>query len=209
MFKHASLNRAYRLVWSELHHTWVAVAEFARSQGKRGASVVAAGMFTLGANAFATEPVPTALPTGGIVAAGQVAISSSGVRMDVNQSSSAAIVNWDSFNIGSQAHVNFNQPSASSVILNRVMGGDGSAIFGRMTANGNVFITNPSGILFAPGAQVDVGGLAASSLSISDTSFLAGKYQFEKVGAGGTVINQGTLNAANGGFIALVAPQVS
>ncbi|MCF8198369.1 MAG: filamentous hemagglutinin N-terminal domain-containing protein [Sulfuritalea sp.] len=209
MFKHASLNRAYRLVWSELHHTWVAVSEFARSHGKRGASVVAAGMLTLGANAVAAEPVPTALPTGGAVTAGQVAISSSGARMDLNQSSSAAIVNWDSFNIGSQAHVNFNQPSASSVILNRVMGGDGSAIFGRMTANGNVFVTDPGGILFAPGAQVNVGGLVASSLGISDTNFLAGKYQFEKVGAGGTVINQGTLNAANGGFVALIAPQVS
>ncbi|MDO8789529.1 MAG: filamentous hemagglutinin N-terminal domain-containing protein, partial [Sulfuritalea sp.] len=212
MFKHATMNRAYRLVWSELHNTWVAVAEFARTRGKRASGVVAATVvMALGATAAGAVdvPLPTALPTNGQVAAGQVGISTSGARMDVNQSSNSAIVNWDTFNIGSQAHVNFAQPSASSVILNRVMGGDGSAIFGRMTANGSVFITNPSGILFAPGAQVDVGGLAASSLGISDTNFLAGKYNFVNAGGAGTVVNQGTINALNGGFVALIAPQVS
>ncbi|MDP3512743.1 MAG: filamentous hemagglutinin N-terminal domain-containing protein, partial [Sulfuritalea sp.] len=210
MFKHATLNRAYRLVWSELRNTWIAVAEFARTRGKRASGAVAIGTaLALGAaNAMAAgEPSPTALPTNGQVVAGQVGISSSGARMDVAQGSNSAIVNWDSFNIGSQAHVNFAQPDASSVILNRASGG--SAIFGRITANGNVFIVDPGGILFAPGAQVDVGGLVASSLGISDANFLAGKYQFERVGAGGTVVNQGRLTAANGGFVALIAPQVS
>ena len=210
MFKHATLNRAYRLVWSELRNTWIAVAEFARTRGKRASGAVAIGTaLALGAaNAMAAgEPSPTALPTNGQVVAGQVGISSSGARMDVTQGSNSAIVNWDSFNIGSQAHVNFTQPDASSVILNRASGG--SAIFGRLTANGNVFIVDPGGILFAPGAQVDVGGLVASSLGISDANFLAGKYQFERVGAGGTVVNQGRLTAANGGFVALIAPQVS
>ena len=105
--------------------------------------------------------------------------------MDVTQSSNSAIVNWDSFNIGSQAQVNFVQPSASAVILNRVLGGSGSMILGQMTANGNVFLVDPAGVIFAPGARVDVGGLVASSLGISDGNFLAAKYQFEGVGAGG------------------------
>ncbi|MFH2087618.1 MAG: filamentous hemagglutinin N-terminal domain-containing protein, partial [Pseudomonadota bacterium] len=210
MFKHATLNRAYRLVWSELRNTWIAVAEFARTRGKRASGAVAmATALALGAAAAmaAGEPSPTALPTNGQVVAGQVGISSSGARMDVTQGSNSAIVNWDSFNIGSQAHVNFAQPDASAVILNRASGG--SAIFGRITANGNVFIVDPGGILFAPGAQVDVGGLVASSLGVSDANFLAGKYQFERVGAGGTVVNQGRLTAADGGFVALIAPQVS
>ena len=211
MFKHATLNRSYRLVWSELHATWVAVAEFASRRGKRscGAAVVGA-VLALGSGAAAAgDPAAKALPSGGQVVAGQVGIVGSGARMDVTQSSGSAIVNWDSFNIGSQAHVNFVQPGTSSVILNRVLGGDGSAIFGRMTANGQVFVTNPGGILFAPGAQVDVGGLVASSLGISDANFIAGKYQFERVGAGGTVSNQGKINVANGGFVALIATQVA
>ncbi|MYM99282.1 ESPR-type extended signal peptide-containing protein, partial [Duganella vulcania] len=38
MYKHASANRFYRLVWSHVHACWVAVAEGARGQGKRGSS---------------------------------------------------------------------------------------------------------------------------------------------------------------------------
>ncbi|MCF8175795.1 MAG: filamentous hemagglutinin N-terminal domain-containing protein, partial [Burkholderiaceae bacterium] len=211
MLKYAILNGAYRLAMSELRKTWIAVAEAAGMRGKRASGMIATiALLAPGANVAAADaPPPTQLPVGGQVAAGQVAIASSGTRMDVTQSSSSAVVNWDSFSVGSQAHVNFDQPSAAAVILNRVQGSDPSAIFGRISANGSVFLTNPSGILFAPGAQVDVGGLVASSLGISDANFLAGKYRFEKVGAGGTVVNQGNLNAASGGFVALIAPQVS
>jgi hypothetical protein len=37
--KHASLNHAYRLVWSEVQQVFVAVAEFVRSAGKKGGAV--------------------------------------------------------------------------------------------------------------------------------------------------------------------------
>jgi large exoprotein involved in heme utilization and adhesion len=46
---------------------------------------------------------PTALPTGGQVAAGSAAISQSGAQMDVNQATQRAIINWQSFNIGANA----------------------------------------------------------------------------------------------------------
>jgi filamentous hemagglutinin family protein len=114
------------------------------------------------------------LPTGGQVVSGQAAIAVDSSRMDVSQTTRSAIVNWNTFNIGSQARVNFNQPDSSSVVLNRVLGGNGSTILGQMTANGNVFLVDPAGIIFAPGARVDVGGLVASSLGISDSNFLAG-----------------------------------
>ena len=212
MFKHATMNRAYRLIWCEVRSTWVAVAEFARAHGKRSAAGIALSVALvagMAGNSAAQNPAPTALPTGGQTVAGQVEIATVGSRMDVTQSSNSAIVNWDSFNIGSQAQVNFVQPSASAVILNRVLGGSGSMILGQMTANGNVFLVDPAGVIFAPGARVDVGGLVASSLGISDGNFLAAKYQFEGVGAGGAVENHGSINVANGGFVALIAPQVA
>ena len=48
---------------------------------------------------------------------------------------------------------------------------DPSQIFGSLSANGRVFLVNPSGILFGPGAQVSVGALVASTLSITDDDF--------------------------------------
>ena len=77
-----------------------------------------------------------------------------------------------------------------------------------MTANGQVFLVNPSGVLFGRTAQVDVGGLVATSLNISDSNFLAGRYTFASSGAAGPVINEGTLRATDGGYIALLAPEV-
>jgi len=153
---------------------------------------------------------PNALPTGGRIAAGAATITQSGNRLNVNQASDRAILNWSTFNIGANAAVSFVQPNSGSVALNRVLTSAGASdIQGRLTANGQVFLVNPSGVLFGKGAQVDVGGLVASTLDISDTDFLGGRYVFSRAGAAGSIINQGTLNAAQGGYIALLAPEVA
>ncbi len=158
---------------------------------------------------FAHAADPSALPSGGSVAAGSASISQAGTRLTVQQQSNRAIVNWNSFNVGSNASVNFQQPGATSVILNRVASGGGvSEIYGSLTANGQVFLVNPAGTLFGRGAQVNVGGLVASSLDISNENFLGGHYRFAANGTAGSILNQGTLSAAAGGYIALLAPQV-
>ncbi|HYY62493.1 MAG TPA: filamentous hemagglutinin N-terminal domain-containing protein, partial [Burkholderiales bacterium] len=150
---------------------------------------------------------PSTLPTGGTVAAGAASISSAGSNMQITQSSNSAILNWQTFSIGSGAWVNFTQPSSSAIALNRVLGNNPSEIFGRLTANGQIFLSNPNGVLFAPGAAVDVGALFATTLSIADKDFLAGRYNFYNAGGAGSVINQGHIVTANG-YAALAGPQV-
>ena len=140
-----------------------------------------------------------ALPTNGQVTAGSGSISQSGNVMNVVQGSDRMAATWNTFNIGSAAKVNFVQPSASSVALNRVTSSDASQIMGQLNANGQVFLINPSGILFGQGSAVNVGGLVASSLNISDANFMAGSNRFDAGGAGGAVINQGSIVAADGG----------
>src|SRR5260221_6814557 len=138
------------------------------------------------------------LPTGGNVAAGSAAISSSANKLQIDQYTQKAILNWDSFSVGSSAWVNFSQPSSSAIALNRVTGSNPSEIFGRLTANGQVFFSNPNGVLFAPSASVDVGGLIATTLSIADKDFLAGRYNFYNAGGAGSVINPSTIVTAYG-----------
>src|SRR5438067_8701741 len=148
----------------------------------------------------------TTLPTGGTVAAGSATISTSGSNMQVTQGSSSAILNWQTFSIGSSAWVNFSQPSSSAIALNRVTGSNPSEIYGRLTANGQVFFTNPNGILFARSAAVDVGNLFATTLSIKDQDFLSGNYNFYNAGNAGSVVNQGVITV--NGYAALAAPKV-
>ena len=149
-----------------------------------------------------------ALPTGGVVAAGAAGISSSATVTTITQTSANAVINWQSFGIGTGQTVQFIQPSSSSVALNRVLGSDPSSILGNLSANGKVFLLNPNGILFGSGASVNVGGLVASTLSLTDANFMAGKYAFTDAG-NGSVVNQGNINAADGGYVALMGKSVS
>nr|OZC19779.1 heme/hemopexin-binding protein precursor [Sporomusa silvacetica DSM 10669] len=164
--------------------------------------LVAAGLLVLSAYSPAL-----ANPTGGTVTSGSATIASSGSTMTINQTTNNAIINWQNFSIGKGEKVKFVQPGSSSVALNRVIGNDASSIYGSLNANGKVFLINPNGILFSRSAQVNVGGLVASTLNITDSDFLSGKYSFSKDGDAGSVINQGSITATNEAV--LIGPKVA
>jgi filamentous hemagglutinin family protein len=102
----------------------------------------------------------------------------------------------------------FIQQSADSKVLNRITGQDPSVILGSLQSNGKVFLINPNGVLFGAGSRVDVNGLVASSLNISNADFLAGKNNFNGAANAGKVSNQGTITTPSGGQIFLIAPAV-
>ena len=151
-------------------------------------------------------PAVNALPQGAQVAAGQVQIQQAVNQLTVQQQSSKAIINWQSFDIGQKATVQFQQPGSDAVALNRVQSGAASQIYGKLVANGQVFLLNANGVLFGSDAQVDVGALVAGAMKITDADFLAGRMNFTE--GQGVVTNRGTLSAREAGFIALLAPEV-
>mgnify|MGYP006270888411 CR=1 FL=1 len=167
-------------------------------------------------SSFAQQPLPPvrsdSLPQNGQVTAGAASIATSGTAdapaLSITQTSQRAAISWSSFNLGSNATINFSQPDASSVTLNRVQSSDASQIFGRISANGQVYLINPYGVYFGPTASVDVGGLVATTMTMSDEEFMAGSTTFRRNGAKGFVTNDGTLTAGVGGYIALLAPEV-
>jgi fibronectin-binding autotransporter adhesin len=150
----------------------------------------------------------TQLPTGGQVSAGQANISQSGNTLNVNQSSQRAVVDWNSFNVGKDAQVNFQQPNAQSSTLNRVSDMQPSQIFGRIVAPGQVVLVNPQGVYFGKTSSVDVGGLVATTHTAVADEYMKGQLKFNRNGATGAVVNEGELRAALGGYIALLAPEV-
>jgi len=124
-------------------------------------------------------PVPCLPATCGpaspsFVTSGKASATESGNTLKITQSTSQATLNWSSFNIGSGYSVQFQQPAASSVALNRIFQQSPSSIFGQLTANGQIYLVNPNGFIFGPTSQVNAAGIIASSLGISDQTFQNG-----------------------------------
>ena len=208
------MNCIYRSIWNNKTGTFVAVSESAKSAGKKISSctgtLCTAARFPLKVLAtslmMACGATVYALPAGGVVTAGSANISNGAGSTTITQTTQNAAINWQSFNIGQTEAVRFVQPNSNSVALNRVLGSDPSSILGSLSANGKVFLVNPNGILFGKGAQVNVGGLVASTLNIADSDFMSGNYKFYGAG-GGSILNQGYINA-DGGYVALLGASV-
>ncbi|MDZ4131020.1 MAG: filamentous hemagglutinin N-terminal domain-containing protein [Hydrogenophaga sp.] len=208
------MNHIHRSVWNSSTATCVATAETSKSSGNKVSSntgALQAGRWALKALAaslwLAYAASASALPQGGEVTAGSASVTATPGKLTIVQGSPSAVLNWQSFSIGAGEAVQFVQPGASSVALNRVVGTDPSTILGSLSSNGKVFLVNPNGILFGRGASVNVGGLVASTLNITDSDFMAGRYKFSGSSTQ-AVSNQGTLNAP-GGSVALLGAHVS
>ncbi|MEO7852543.1 MAG: filamentous hemagglutinin N-terminal domain-containing protein, partial [Rubrivivax sp.] len=122
-------------------------------------------------------PQAQGLPSGMNTVAGQVSSKTNGNALTVTNSPNA-IINWKSFSIGAQNSVRFDQVNSGSKVLNRVTGNDPSSILGSLSSNGHVWLLNQNGVLFGQGARVNVAGLVASTLNMSDTNWLLGRHQF-------------------------------
>jgi filamentous hemagglutinin family protein len=164
----------------------------------------------LGLSGGVRAQTPDARPQGGQVVAGQASISQTAGRTQIDQSSRRAVVEWQRFNVGAQHQVDIRQPDAGAWSLQRVTGGDPSAIAGRITSNGGVALVNPAGITFAQGAQVDVAALIATPSDISNPNFMAGRMAFDGTPRpGARVENRGTITVREQGLAALVGPVVA
>ncbi|MGA9028258.1 MAG: MBG domain-containing protein, partial [Steroidobacteraceae bacterium] len=135
-------------------------------------------------------------------------ITQSGATTTILQASQTLSLNWKSYNIAPQETVDFVQPSVTSIAVNRIFDVNGTQILGHLDANGLVYLINPNGIVFGRGAQVDVGGLVASTLDLNDPTLGGDTKTFSGSGSG-SIVNDGTLTAGSGGYVALLANKVS
>ena len=163
----------------------------------------------IGAGLIGATPAH-ANPEGANIVAGGITLDESTPKtLNIYQSTDKAIINWNSFSIKLDETTNFLQPSSSSITLNRVTGSTSSAILGTLTANGQIMLLNPNGILFGANSRIDVAGLVATTHDITDANFLNGQYDFSgATDSNATVVNEGAITIADGGLAAFVAPGV-
>ena len=122
-------------------------------------------------------------------------------QVTIQQTQKKAILNWETFNVGSRTRLQFDQSAGGSdaaqwIALNRV--NDPSAapskILGSIQAPGQVYLLNRNGVLFGGASQVNAHSLLVSSLdlfdanrALSDQTFLA-RGLFGSTGQSGVVL---------------------
>ncbi|MCH2557572.1 MAG: filamentous hemagglutinin N-terminal domain-containing protein [Alcanivorax sp.] len=172
---------------------------------KRNASVAVA----VSVSVFGFSGAVHAGPSGGQVVQGDASITPNGVETIINQLSNKAVINWNDFSIDPGELVKFIHQASTDVTLNRVTGDTVSQIKGALTANGNIFLINPNGIVFGATAEIDVAGLLATTFDIADQDFMDGKLNFSgELMNDAAITNQGKIEVGNGGFVYLIAPNV-
>jgi len=108
------------------------------------------------------------------VSSGSASAVSAGNTLTINQASDRAILNWASFNVSADGHVVFQQPARTSIALNRIYQASPSRIFGQVTANGEIYLVNPNGVIFGKTAVINASGILASTLNMPDDVFTSG-----------------------------------
>jgi len=190
-----------------------------RKAGIRNALMLSTGALALVAAAPALAQVPdvSALPGGGSIVGGTGTINAPvGNHLQVDQTSDRLLINWNSFDIGADASVDFDQQAGDqSIAVNRVIGSGAapSLIFGDLTANGTVVIINGNGVIFGGTANVDVGRLVATTSGVTDADVMNGgdlSFSGPSSGTGAiSILSGANISVAEAGLAAFVAPQVS
>ncbi len=160
--------------------------------------------------AVATSLAPglRANPNGLTVASGSASAVTSGSHLNVT-ASSGAVLNWQSFNINSGETTIFQQPSAASIVFNKISDQNPSQIWGNLQANGIVVLENKSGFYFGPNAVVRAPGFIASTAAVTPQDFGGGAFwQFSGPPPQASIINYGQINAGKSGSVFLIANNI-
>ncbi|SEK14760.1 MULTISPECIES: filamentous haemagglutinin family protein [unclassified Variovorax] len=98
-------------------------------------------------------------------------------QVTVAQTGAQAILNWETFNVGKNTTLKFEQ-QPSWAVLNRVNDPNArpSQIQGQIQADGTVLVVNRNGIVFSGSSQVNTRNLVASAVGLSDAQFKKGLY---------------------------------
>ncbi|MDD3370727.1 MAG: filamentous hemagglutinin N-terminal domain-containing protein, partial [Alphaproteobacteria bacterium] len=196
---------------------------------RSAAGFLTAVLFACPALAATTLPVTTVTNTNpgttNIATKGTVTSTTSGTTMDFNQSSTKAVIDAKSFNVGDHSGasetVNFNNnsPATTMYTLVNIHDANPTKVYGTINdAHGVLYLVNTNGINFKDGSHVNVAGLIATTSRINADDFYNNdKPVFSSSGsADGLIVNDGTItvntdydtNMKGHGLVALVAPRV-
>jgi filamentous hemagglutinin family protein len=169
------------------------VAMRAMQTAARNAALLGANH--LGTPAAHLPDVPNGLTSGGLQVATLVAdplnpgkftnwkganqpvqsVSGSATTVTVKQTAQQALLNWQTFNVGKQTTVTFDQSAGGQnasqwIAFNKISDptGNPTQILGSIKAAGQVYLINQNGVIFGGSSQVNTRNLTVSALPIND-----------------------------------------
>ncbi|HXR05544.1 MAG TPA: filamentous hemagglutinin N-terminal domain-containing protein [Verrucomicrobiae bacterium] len=152
-------------------------------------------------------PAP-ANPAGMTVQSGSASAAINGSTLTVTTSQNT-FLNWQTFNIAAGETTIFNQPSASSVVVNNIHDANASQIYGSLQANGVVVLINASGFYFGPNSFVKTGGLVLSTANcLPPQNGGGGSWVFNGPPPLASIVNYGQIQVGNGSSAFLIANNV-
>ena len=157
-------------------------------------------LFGLAVNAMAN-------PQGMSVQGGSATVTINGSQLTINTSQNA-FLNWQSFNIAAGETTIFQQPSASSIVWNRINDQNPSQIFGSLHANGVVVLLNSSGFYFGPNSFVSAAGLVVSTANCLPQQNSGGSWEFNGPPPLASIVNYGQIQIGHGGSAFLIADRI-
>ncbi|APA87213.1 filamentous hemagglutinin N-terminal domain-containing protein [Paraburkholderia sprentiae WSM5005] len=177
-------------------------------RGARKLPAVSIVVSLLGLSCAAPVFAAGTLPQGGAYVSGNGSIAGAGNTLTVTQpGSTRGVINWNSFSIGRNNTVVFNNGSGAT--LNRVTGGSPSAILGKLNATGSVYLINPQGVVVGQQGVVSTGGrFVASTLDTDNASFMNGGALTFSGQSEQRVVNLGRIGSTNGDVLLIAAKEV-
>ena len=151
-------------------------------------------------------PASLANPAGAKAIVGTASLATQGNQLTVTTQNGAGLshsaINWQSFSVPAGNTTYFRQPSAGSMVINRVVTNTPSQLFGTLSSNGSLVLVNQAGIAVGAGAVMDTAGFTASSLAMSEVDALAGRLRFRNatVSTAGLAV-QGRILARSGDVV--------
>lgn len=145
----------------------------ARAAALAGASAIPNGLQTSGLKPATANFGGTDLLWQGANAPVQNTVAGR-AQVTVKQTAAQALLTWQSFNIGKETDLVFDQSAGGSsrsswIVFNTVKdpAASPSRILGTMRADGQVYVVNPNGVIFGGSSQVNARGLTVSALPLN------------------------------------------
>ena len=140
------------------------------------------------------------------VVQGNATVSSNGNTVTVTATGKAILQG----NTSIPAGVTVDVVQGINDILLRDTTGNMTSILGSLLSNGNIILINAMGVYIGQSANINVGGLMASTLDMQNQLFMSGNYQFEKIPGldPAEILNEANINITKGGYLILLADRI-